>query len=73
MEGPSFSMGDERDIDVREEDSLMLLLTAMEETLSILGYWDSSLSCRMVPLGFSTSILVVQPIFFSKHLRIKAW
>ena len=31
-------MGEESEIEVREEESLMLELTAMELTLSMLGY-----------------------------------
>ena len=31
-------MGEEREMEVREEESLMLELTAMELTLSMLGY-----------------------------------
>ena len=40
MLGPSFSMGEEREMEVREEDSLMLDDTAMEETESMLGNID---------------------------------
>ena len=43
MEGP-FSTGEEREMEVRLEDSLMLELTAREETDSIEGYCDISLS-----------------------------
>ena len=37
-----FSVGEEREMLVREEESLMLELTAMLETESMLGYCDSS-------------------------------
>ena len=53
--GPSFSMGEEREMDVREEESLMLELTAMELTLSMLGYCDSSLSVSSSGRQVSTS------------------
>ena len=43
VEGP-FSTGEEREMEVRLEDSLMLELTAKEETDSIEGYCDISLS-----------------------------
>ena len=38
----ALSVGEARDIEVKEEDSLMLELTAMLETESMLGYWFSS-------------------------------
>ena len=37
-------MGEDKEMLVREEESLMLELTAIELTLSMLGYCDSSLS-----------------------------
>ena len=48
-------MGEEREMEVREEESLMLELTAMELTLSILGYCDSSLSVSSNGRQVSTS------------------
>ena len=37
-------MGEERDMLVREDDSLMLELTAIEDTDNMLGYWLNSWS-----------------------------
>jgi len=41
LAGP-FSVGEDNEILVREEDSLILELTAMLDTDSMLGYWLSS-------------------------------
>jgi hypothetical protein len=41
-------MGDDREMEVRLEESLMFELTAIEETDSMLGYWLSSWSCGNV-------------------------
>lgn len=43
LAGP-FSVGEDKEILVRDEESLMLELTAMLETDSMLGYWLSSWS-----------------------------
>ena len=55
MFGPSFSIGEESEMEVREEESLMLELTAMELTLSMLGYCDNSLSVSSRGRQVSTS------------------
>jgi hypothetical protein len=41
LTGPA-SVGEDKEMLVKEEDSLMLELTAMLETHNILGYWPSS-------------------------------
>lgn len=41
LAGP-FSVGEDKEMLVKEEDSLILELTAMLDTESMLGYWLSS-------------------------------
>ena len=49
------SVGEAREMLVREEESLMLELTAMLETESMLGYWFSSWSFSSEGRQVSTS------------------